>query len=297
MYHEDFRIRLHECDAWGHLNHVQYFSLMQQTALAACSAAGWSRLRFQEEGMLWVVRRSEIAYKKEIPFDAVIRIETSITAGERSRCLREYRFLSPEGVVHAEASSEWVLLDRETKRPRPIPAEMLALLSGGLPLAAMPRTRHEEGDPPSGAWSVSHRVGWRDLDMDWRVNNAVYAAWTEDCGLGILDAYGWPFPRLLENSFAIVARRYGIEYIQPAVPGDEVETATWVSAVRGVSAERSYRVIRKGDGTVLARARALWAWVSLKTGRPVPIPSEFYADFLKNFAPGVDDGRLERNEP
>ncbi|HPN82766.1 MAG TPA: hypothetical protein PLM00_05200, partial [Spirochaetota bacterium] len=61
MYHEDFRIRLHECDAWGHLNHDQYFSLMQQTALAACSAAGWSRLRFQEEGMLWKRRRDQPA--------------------------------------------------------------------------------------------------------------------------------------------------------------------------------------------------------------------------------------------
>ena len=295
MYRERFRIRIHECDAWGHLNHVHYFHLMQQAALSACAALGWGRERFVSEGMVWVVRRTEITYRREIPFDADIILETCVTAIERSSCLREYRFVAADGSLYAEASSEWVLLDRESGRPRRIDPLLEAVFLGEAASGEWCRSRIELGLPPEGAWRVRHRVGFRDLDMDWRVNNAVYVAWTEDCGLGILDGYGWPFARMVGQDFAIVARRYEIDYRAPAQPGDEVETATWVSSVRGVSAERNYLVIRAGDGAILAQAKALWAWVSLSTGRPVPIPAEFYADFVKNFAPGVDDGRLLRS--
>jgi len=89
-----------------------------------------------------------------------------------------------------------------------------------------------------------------------------------------------------EGGFAIVARRYRIEYRQQARLDDELELATWISDVRRVTAVRHYTIRRPADGALLARARARWAWIDLETGRPQRIPSDFVADF----APAVVHG-------
>jgi len=293
VHRENFALRIHECDAYGHLNHVHYFNFMQQLAYTACASIGWDRKRFSELGMLWVIRISGIEYRKPILFGSEITVETWIATVRQSRSIRHYRFVNREGETCADAMSEWVLLDKESGLPKKIGQEFISdfyesgdmSLAAGASAAKLPR--FELGPRPVGVHVLAGRVDWRDLDLDWRVNNAVYVDWTEACGLDILDAYGWPFTRQAERGFGIVARRFEIEYALPAVPGDRIETATWVSAVRRASAERSYVITRAADGACLARAKALWAWVRLADGSIIPIPDDFYDDFKKNFADGI----------
>jgi acyl-CoA thioester hydrolase len=114
------------------------------------------------------------------------------------------------------------------------------------------------------------------------VNNAVYLAYAEDCGVQVAAAYGWPLARMQAEGFAIVARRHQIEYRQPAVLDDELELATWVSDVKRASAVRHYTITRTRDSTLLVQARTLWVWADAKTGRPVRIPDTFLADFAPN---------------
>jgi acyl-CoA thioesterase FadM len=52
--------------------------------------------------------------------------------------------------------------------------------------------------------------------------------------------------------------------------------------VRQATVIRHYTVTRVSDGALLARARTLWVWVDLETGRPIRIPSAFLADFAPN---------------
>lgn len=52
--------------------------------------------------------------------------------------------------------------------------------------------------------------------------------------------------------------------------------------MRRASAVRHFSVRRVTDGALLARARALWAWVDPESGRPVRIPEAFIADFAEN---------------
>ena len=293
VHKENFALRIHECDAYGHLNHVHYFHFMQQVAYTACSTNGWDRQRFQDMGMLWVIRTSNIDYRKPILFGSTITVETWVATVRQSRSIRRYLFLNEEGEVCADAMSEWILLDLDSGLPKKIGPEFIKdFYESGESSVAAGETdtkiaRFELGPRAAGAHVLDCRVDWRDLDLDWRVNNAVYVDWTEACGLDILAAYGWPFTRQIERGFGIVARRYEIEYLLPAVPGDKIETVTWVSAVRRVSAERSYLITRTADNACLARAKALWAWVSLRDGSLIPLPDDFYADFKKNFSDGI----------
>ncbi len=97
-------------------------------------------------------------------------------------------------------------------------------------------------------------------------------------------AYGWPLSRLLAEGIGIVARRYRIEYREPAVMGDELEVTTFISDVRRATAVRHYAVTRLADGALLARAHVLWVFVDLATGRPRRIPAAFLSAFAANVA-------------
>jgi len=68
---------------------------------------------------------------------------------------------------------------------------------------------------------LRRRVEWRDIDMAQHVNNAVYLAYLDDCGLQVAAAHGWPPSRMQAEGFAIVTRRQRI--LHPILrPGDHM---------------------------------------------------------------------------
>jgi acyl-CoA thioester hydrolase len=97
---------------------------------------------------------------------------------------------------------------------------------------------------------------------------------------------------MIAAGFGIVARRYRIEYQQPALFGDELTVATWYSDARRSSAIRHYTITRPRDGALIARARAVWVWVDLASGRPIRIPDEFITAFAPNRA--LEPGKSEK---
>jgi acyl-CoA thioester hydrolase len=90
--------------------------------------------------------------------------------------------------------------------------------------------------------------------------------------------------RIMEQGVAIVARRYRIEYREPAVIHDELEVTSFLADVKRATAVRHNEVRRVGDGALLARSYALWVFVDLATGRPIRIPPYFMDAFRPNVA-------------
>jgi acyl-CoA thioester hydrolase len=65
-----------------------------------------------------------------------------------------------------------------------------------------------------------------------------------------------------------VLMRHEIDYLAPAVLGDEVLVRTRVGQADGLTFERWTEVRRARDGRALARSRTLWCPVDPRTGRP-----------------------------
>jgi acyl-CoA thioester hydrolase len=284
-----FRVRYYECDAYGHVNQANYLRYMQEAAFDASAAAGYDLTRYEAMGHHWLVRETDIEYLRPLRYGDSVQVKTWVVDFRRIRSRRAYEFRragSDELVAHAR--TDWVFLDSATWRSAPIPPEMMAaFFPEGLPDPAPPRPRFPSAPPPPpGVFRLRRRVEWRDIAPEQHVNNAVYLSYLEDCGVQVAAAHGWPMARMQAEGFAIVARRHQIEYQQPAVLDDELELATWISDVKRATAVRHYRVARVRDGALLARARTLWVWVDLKTGRPIRTPDTFLADFAPNIAGG-----------
>jgi len=282
-----FRVRHYECDAYGHVNQANYLRYMQEAAFDASAAAGYDMDRYKAMGQHWLVRETDIEYLRPLRYGDSVQVKTWVADLRRIRSLRAYELrLAGSSELVARAHTDWVFLDSATLRPAPIPPEMMAaFFPEGLPDPAPPRPRFPSAPtPPPGVFQVRRRVEWRDIDPAQHVNNATYLAYLEDCGVQVAAAHGWPMARMQAEGFASVVRRHRIEYQQPAVLDDELELATWLSDVKRATAVRHYTVTRVSDGALLARARTLWVWVDLETGRPIRVPGAFLADFAPNIA-------------
>jgi acyl-CoA thioester hydrolase len=124
-----------------------------------------------------------------------------------------------------------------------------------------------------------HIVTDDEIDEQGRANNVVYLAWMQDAALAHSAALGWTSDRYLRLGFGWVARSHRIDYLQPAVAGDEIIVETQVSEMKRATSKRVYRILRRSDRTLLAKAETHWAFVNYTTGKPMRIPDEIAAAF------------------
>ncbi len=115
-------------------------------------------------------------------------------------------------------------------------------------------------------------VAISDIDEMDHANNVCYIRWMQEAAVAHSTANGWSTPRYLEVGCAWYARRHTVEYLAPARLGDELIVQTWIADWKGVRSTRKYRFLRPKDGTLVATAETLWAFVNLTTQRPVRIP-------------------------
>jgi acyl-CoA thioester hydrolase len=131
-------------------------------------------------------------------------------------------------------------------------------------------------------------VEWRDVDPWGHINNSVYLSYIEDCGMQIAAAYDWPWKKMKENNFGIIARQHHIEYKAQAYLDDELLIKTWISGVRRSTGIRYYAIYRKSDHQLIAQSHSLYVWVNLETMRPIRIPEKFLNSFRMNIAIGTE---------
>lgn len=274
-YVRSFRVRHYECDAYGHLNHVGYLRYMQEAAFDASADAGYDLARYDQAGTYWLVRDTKIEYRRPLCYQDEVQVKTWVADFRQVRSRRAYEFrLAGQDEVVARAETDWAFMDSVRNRPAPIPPDMkAAFFPEGLPEPGPPRPRFPgPPQPPAGAFRLHRRVEWRDLDPAGHVNNGIYLAYVEDCGLQWLRSRGWPMARLVAEGLGIVARQHRIEYRQPALLDDELEISTWASDPGTTSVVRHTVIARRHDGALVARARTHQVWIDLEAGTPKPMP-------------------------
>jgi acyl-CoA thioester hydrolase len=118
-----------------------------------------------------------------------------------------------------------------------------------------------------------------DIDELGHVNNLAYLAWMQAAALAHSAAQGWPGERYRQLGANWVVRSHHIEYLRPAMLGDEIVVRTWVADFRKVTSLRRYEIVRRSDDRLLAKAATDWAFVTRAAGRPTRVPPEVMQAF------------------
>ena len=87
-----------------------------------------------------------------------------------------------------------------------------------------------------------HTVGDDEIDEQGRANNVVYLAWMQEAAIAHSAVLGWTPERYVRLGVGWVARSHWIEYLQPAVAGDEIVVQTHVADMKKVTSKRVYRI-------------------------------------------------------
>ncbi len=117
-------------------------------------------------------------------------------------------------------------------------------------------------------------------DENQHVNNVEYVRLLQESAIAHTRQNGWTPEELKEQGWTWIVRSHFIEYLQPALAGEEIVVETWVANFKKIRSVRKYRFVRSSDGAILARAETDWVFLDFRTGRPVPIPPEVLAAYV-----------------
>jgi acyl-CoA thioester hydrolase len=127
-----------------------------------------------------------------------------------------------------------------------------------------------------------HVVADAEIDDVLRhVNNLAYLKWMQAAAMAHSAAQGWPAEAYLKLGAGWVVRSHQIEYLSPALPGDEIVVRTWVADLGKATSLRRYKVVRGAGAqeTILAVAATDWAFIQFANHRPRRIPAEVASAF------------------
>jgi acyl-CoA thioester hydrolase len=218
---------------------------MQEAAMDASSAAGYSVPWYDANGTMWLIRATDLTLLHPVHSDDHVIIKTWVADFRRVRSRRAYEIRHADsGQIVAQALTDWVYLDTATLRPATVPDEMLqGFWPEGPPDDDLPpREPFPDDPPPEDAFTQTRPVHWSDLDQAGHVNNAMYLDVMEDCGAA--DPAQDNLTPLVEADAPYVARRFRLDYRLPALLGETLHVVTW----RADAESRRYVVRRASDG-------------------------------------------------
>lgn len=134
-------------------------------------------------------------------------------------------------------------------------------------------------EPPPTAHSHRFVVNAGDIDELGHANNVVWVRWVNEVAIAHSRSVGLGHEVYLRLGVLWVVRRHDIEYLLPALVGQELEAHTWIATLRGATSLRRTVFRRPVDDRVLSRAETTWALIDAATGRPRRIPGEMLARY------------------
>jgi acyl-CoA thioester hydrolase len=118
-------IRFADCDPQGHVNHAKFATYMETSRAAIIRDPEHPLL---VDGATSVMVRLEINYLREMHYPGMVEIGSAVTEIGRSSYVFSHALYRGDGQCAATGRVTMVLIDRETRRSRPLPPELIARL-------------------------------------------------------------------------------------------------------------------------------------------------------------------------
>lgn len=121
------------------------------------------------------------------------------------------------------------------------------------------------------AGSTSVRVRYADTDAMGVAYHANYFVWFEVGRCELMRQRGWTYREMEETGVQLPVIEVNGEFVRPARYDDELEVRSTARVLSPVRIAFDYEVVRRTDGTLLARGRTVHAAVD-RRGRPCRLP-------------------------
>lgn len=203
-----FFIKMYDCRPDGLVKTNALMQYMQEAAACHAEHLGLGIRELERRGCLWVLVNLRIEMSYTPGWGDEVIVATWPSGYTRLIASREFIGRSPEGLEFFRAASDWMILDRQTGRPKNLDRLDLNLPGSGPKALATAPTRLQ---PAEGYTQVcSLRVPFSAVDFNGHVNNTEYVRWA-------LDAVHQHLGSLPE------VRTIQLTYMAEVFAGDEIE--------------------------------------------------------------------------
>lgn len=239
-FSETFRVPTDGVDRNGEATMPWFCRQLQQTAILHANRLSVGYDALYEKGLMWVLTRLWVGMNRYPRWGDDITVHTWPSGRSTLSWLRDFRITDGSAKEIGRATSLWLVVDRNTRRPRP------AIEALDMEVSGAERVRSAELKTLSSIDSMTDaptlHVGYFDVDVVGHINNVSYITW-------LLEAL--PHEWLRENDL----RELEVSFLAEGFAGDAL-----TPRIKELSAGRfAHALVKEADGKELCRARTLWA--------------------------------------
>lgn len=158
-----------------HVRMDRLLSLFQDAAGIHAHQMGVSGFDLVKKQLKWVISRYQIRVNQPLRWPGPFTLRTWRFPWKNLYEIRRFEIVSPDGILHIQAMSVWVMVRADNTRPVRLSAHMPPELMtpDGMPPDLW------DNSPDLSVWDHEKRLGIRihDLDLNQHVNNTVYVTW------------------------------------------------------------------------------------------------------------------------
>jgi len=173
-----FLIRMYDCRPDGLVKTNTLMQYMQEAAACHAEQLGLGIRELERRGWLWVLVNMRIEMSDTPGWGDEVIVATWPSGCSRLIAARDFIGRSPEGLELFRAASDWMILDRQTGRPKNIERLDLHLPPSGPKAIATAPSRVQPGEGYAQVGSL--RVPFSAVDLNGHVNNTEYVRWALD---------------------------------------------------------------------------------------------------------------------
>lgn len=174
----NFIVKSYDSDQNGKLNLPALFLFLQESAWNNALANGFGFEYLEKENAFWVLSRVLVKIDKYPEWKDEIEIKTWPKGADGFFAIRDFEVYS-KGRIIGRVTSSWLILDRDTKRPRK-PESFNFIHENFISDQAIERKLNKIIFSGETKEIEKRKVYYSDLDVNKHVNNATYVRWILD---------------------------------------------------------------------------------------------------------------------
>jgi len=150
---------------------------MQESALVNVKEIGVPHTALLEKRQAWVLLRIKIFFVKPVLHGSTITVSTWASGSDKYYFYRDFKVHDEHGILVAEATSNWILINLDKRQLLAVPPELSNLTFTEQGTASLPRVKSKLPLLSEATHEQQFRIGWHDLDIYHHANNSVYYKW------------------------------------------------------------------------------------------------------------------------
>ncbi|TFG58951.1 MAG: hypothetical protein E4H36_14685 [Spirochaetales bacterium] len=175
----------YQADNQGRLSLSNLCNLLQEIAWNHANILGVGYEHLLKDNRFWVLIRMYVEIYAYPLWKDAISIRTWPKGAEAFMALRDFKVFGRDGSLAAAASSGWLILEKENKRPVRLDEfrKRVSLREGEHALEKkLLKIEMPQGETIA---EQRHTVAYSDIDVNNHVNNAKYVEWIMDAWYGL----------------------------------------------------------------------------------------------------------------